>query len=75
MVGHGKETTDQNHKSKMATLKMANVHPLSIEKCIKKLYGDEKISNIENYDKKNAICVHWDGKSYFSLCNRQLKIN
>ena len=39
----------------------------SVEIELQKLYGDDKISNIENYDKKNAICVHWDGKSYISL--------
>ena len=63
MVGHG-NVTKSGKISKMADLKVSSVQELSIEKCMKKMYGD-KIINDENYDQKNAICMQ--GKSYFSI--------
>ena len=57
MVGFGTETTEA-----VADLNFANVKLLSIDKCIHQMYG-EKNPNTENYDKKNAICMH--GKGYY----------
>ena len=67
MVGHGDVTTSGTH-GKMAYLKVTTVKPLSIEKCMKQMYGEDRISNTENYDQKNAICMQ--GRIYhLFICN------